>query len=478
MSYNPIQDTEREIQQAVLPQVDDVVCVVELFSTVLPERLTVTKGTLGRVLDIKSAERLVFINFRLPDHRQMIMVPFYMVHVLKVAKAPFYITWLDSSEIVHGEIIASLNAATRRFSRMKDINPRALLADANFEVLDYSYWFHSDQRMQRRSYLDTDGDYRYLKDGDMNVFKEWWSQRPQKLHACGCGRVWIGIMLVLLLLIVVGGWGGWVYHQQEIPVYVVPYGVLDQAPNVHTAIVAPAGLVLIQHNRPDEAGGASGAIYQELGISRAGGFGPEVTESITVPSDAKLVFYEAHFDVIHVAAPKLEEAQDQADACERLISSYTNVFKEFASNKWAGSLNELRLLPIAGGIFAGSYKQSLPMMTATAVDQALSDLKGDPWIDAVFKCTTIKMCIFKGEEHDDYRKAFAHRGDQGHCHRQPARSTTTTMITTSTSTETTTMNNDPELQGHEPDFQGHEPDFQGHEPDFHSHEPDFSGPGH
>mmetsp|Transcript_120773 Transcript_120773/g.386689 ORF Transcript_120773/g.386689 Transcript_120773/m.386689 type:complete len:423 (-) Transcript_120773:100-1368(-) len=417
MSYNPIQDTEREIQQAVLPQVDDVVCVVELFSTVLPERLTVTKGTLGRVLDIKSAERLVFINFRLPDHRQMIMVPFYMVHVLKVAKAPFYITWLDSSEIVHGEIIASLNAATRRFSRMKDINPRALLADANFEVLDYSYWFHSDQRMQRRSYLDTDGDYRYLKDGDMNVFKEWWSQRPQKLHACGCGRVWIGIMLVLLLLIVVGGWGGWVYHQQEIPVYVVPYGVLDQAPNVRTAIVDPAGLYFIKHNRPDEAGGASGAIYQELNISRAGGFGPDVTNSIVETSDAKSVFYEAHFDVIHVAAPDLREVQDQADACKKLISSYTNVFKEFASNQ--RNLHELRLLPVSGGIFAGKYLPSLPIMTATAVDKALSDLKGSTWID-VLKRTTLKMCIFTAAEQDSYMDAFTRRGDQGvrSCHMQ------------------------------------------------------------
>jgi len=74
-------------------------------------------------------------------------------------------------------------------------------------------------------------------------------------------------------------------------VYVVPYGVLDQAPNVRTAIVTPASLVLIQHNRPDKARGASGAIYQELGISRPGGFGPEVTESIAIPSDAKLVFY-------------------------------------------------------------------------------------------------------------------------------------------------------------------------------------------
>jgi len=264
----------------------------------------------------------------------------------------------------------------------------------------------------------------------------------------------------------------------KINVAVVPYGVLDRAPNEQTAIVDPAGLWFIWNNRPDEAGGASGAIYHRLGIAYRGAFSEDV-RSITEISEAKSKFYKGYFDVIHVAPPKLAEVQSELEACKKLVDSYKNVFREFASGVTEHNLTELRLLPISGGIFAGRFINFMQTMTATAVDQALSDLKGDPWTDMVFKLTTINMCIFKAEQHDDYKRAFARRGDQGHCHRQPS------TTTTSTPAETTTKQNEPDFQGneldfqaHEPDFQAHEPDFHSQEPDFHSHEPDFSGTGH
>jgi len=242
---------------------------------------------------------------------------------------------------------------------------------------------------------------------------------PAKTKTCSSWSL-IAIMTVILL-------GGVYYiyqhfsgtNPQQIIVYVVPYGVLDQAPSVQTAIVDPAGLYFIQKNRPDQAGGASGAIYKKLGISEAGGFGPDVTDGITETSDAKSVFYQDHFDVIHVAAPKLAEVENQAAACKKLIASYTNVFKAFASNAETRNLVELRMLPISGGIFAGGYLADLPTMTATAVDQALSDLSGDPVID-ILQRTKVKMCIYNEVEVDDYKKAFARRGDQGvhSCHMQ------------------------------------------------------------
>jgi len=238
---------------------------------------------------------------------------------------------------------------------------------------------------------------------------------PAKTKACSSWSL-IAIMIVILL-------GGVCYIYQHFSgtnpqQIIVSYRVLDQAPNVQTAIVDPAGLYFIQKNRPDQAGCASGAMYKKLGISEAGGLGPDVTDGITETSDAKSVFYQDHSDIIHVAAPKLAEVEIQAAACKKLIASYTIVFKAFASSVGTRNLVELRLLPISGCIFAGSFLPVLPIMTATAVDQALLDLSGDPAVIDRLKQTTINMCIFDEAEQDDYQKAFTRRGDQGitSCH--------------------------------------------------------------
>jgi len=200
------------------------------------------------------------------------------------------------------------------------------------------------------------------------------------------------------------------------------YGVLgdreENRPDSHTAIVDPAGLRFIADNRPGEAGGASGAIYSALRIKE---FPQHVRDRITRATEAAIHHYD-DFDVIHVVGPQLwQEVGDvihdvtQEAACGLLVQSYRNVFQEFGSkHSLRYDLDELRLLPISGGIFAGRYKQQLPTMSATAVYQALSDLKRDDnqVIDRL-KQTTIKMCIFDKAEQEDYRKAFDDSNNDG-----------------------------------------------------------------
>jgi len=203
---------------------------------------------------------------------------------------------------------------------------------------------------------------------------------------------------------------------------VVFYGVLgdrdENRPDSHTAIVDPAGLRFIADNRPGDDGGASGAIYSALRIKE---FPQHVRDRITRSTEAAIHHYD-DFDVIHVVGPQLwREVGDvihdvtHGAACGLLVQSYRNVFKEFGSeHSLPDHLDELRLLPISGGIFAGRYKQQLPTMSATAVYQALSDLKRDDnqVIDRL-KQTTIKMCIFDKAEQDDYRKAFDDSNNDG-----------------------------------------------------------------
>jgi hypothetical protein len=87
---------------------------------------------------------------------------------------------------------------------------------------------------------------------------------------------------------------------------VVPQSIVSSV-DQNTVIVDPAGLPFIQGDVAiDKAGGASGAIYETIGID---GFPAEVIESITAPTDAAWWQYEnkaspsSPYVVIHVAGP-------------------------------------------------------------------------------------------------------------------------------------------------------------------------------
>jgi len=178
-------------------------------------------------------------------------------------------------------------------------------------------------------------------------------------------------------------------------------------------LVDPAGLHHIQPpSGPSGAGGAAGAIYKAIGIAQDKHFPEDVVEAVTKTGKAKYHMYTTNTTaaaksepsngaqaaaaeeeevgkessktthVIHVVGPDLrkpfastshgpsEERKPQAggpytraQAVESLSTAYKNVLTEFVGC----GMSALRLLPVSGGIFSGSFLSEMPELTFEAL---------------------------------------------------------------------------------------------------------------
>lgn len=200
-------------------------------------------------------------------------------------------------------------------------------------------------------------------------------------------------------------------------VVVKPYGVLGSQllkaggtaqrapePDADVAFVDPAGLNYIQGS-PSGAGGASGVVYRWLGISSDASFPADVSQAIWRPLQAKFHAY-GEKKCVHVVGPNFStEPCPRPEAVQQLSLAYRSVLTEFA----ASGLQTLRLLPISGGIFAGSFQRELPQLTAEALEQGFADLGPDLQVQ-VARGKNLEMCIFLEKEFDDFVQAFSKAG--------------------------------------------------------------------
>eukprot|EP00656_Telonema_subtile_P039190 TRINITY_DN4431_c0_g2_i2.p1 TRINITY_DN4431_c0_g2~~TRINITY_DN4431_c0_g2_i2.p1 ORF type:complete len:299 (-),score=68.52 TRINITY_DN4431_c0_g2_i2:58-954(-) len=197
----------------------------------------------------------------------------------------------------------------------------------------------------------------------------------------------------------------------------VPYGVLGTQmleggymeqragpPKDDVAFVDPAGLTYIQHGGgPSQAGGASGAIYDYLGIGHDDEFAPAVVAAVKKDGDAKFMSYgDKH--CVHVVGPNFNDNwardQDYAWAVHALSEAYEHVLHEFA-----GSANPtLRLLPISGSIFAGKWKSRVHELTVDAWRLAITRLPMEH--TATLSARRLEMCVFEEEELPLFLAAF------------------------------------------------------------------------
>eukprot|EP00933_Yihiella_yeosuensis_P032082 TRINITY_DN25672_c0_g1_i1.p1 TRINITY_DN25672_c0_g1~~TRINITY_DN25672_c0_g1_i1.p1 ORF type:complete len:366 (+),score=73.87 TRINITY_DN25672_c0_g1_i1:41-1099(+) len=176
-------------------------------------------------------------------------------------------------------------------------------------------------------------------------------------------------------------------------------GVVQTAPEPSddTAIVDPAGLPFIQTHGPSKARGASGAIYEWLGIKADKAFPDAVREAIKAPCQARYHLYGQH-RVIHVVGPNLHAAKGVgekvvAQAITLLAKAYASVLSEFLRS----GASYLRLLPISGGIFAGRFADDIPWMTFAALDEGFASLPADAQSDLKSRFASdnkVQICIF------------------------------------------------------------------------------------
>mmetsp|Transcript_43366 Transcript_43366/g.140658 ORF Transcript_43366/g.140658 Transcript_43366/m.140658 type:complete len:213 (+) Transcript_43366:154-792(+) len=181
-------------------------------------------------------------------------------------------------------------------------------------------------------------------------------------------------------------------------VQVVPYsvlgqqlvrgeGVVDRAdpPDASVVFCDPAGLPFIQRTGPGGAGGASGAIYDFLGIRDDDAFPEPVREAVTTVGLAKHHAYPQEeggpLHCIHTVGPNFNRRRDDGSQHSReeaqgeLAAAYKNVLCEFhAAASGEGGPTQLRLLPISGGIFAGPFADDIAPLTMDALGAAAAEL--------------------------------------------------------------------------------------------------------
>lgn len=167
------------------------------------------------------------------------------------------------------------------------------------------------------------------------------------------------------------------------------------------AIVDPAGLHHIQPpGRPAGAGGAAGSIYKWLGINDAPSFPLDVIAAIRAPGDAKYHCYSPQRHVIHAVGPDLRQAHSEDAALKVLARAYRNIFAQFIDS----NLPELRLLPVSGGIFSGSFKDQMPVLTMLAITEGFYQLSPSQQ-SAILDRKKLYLCIFMDAEFGKFQAA-------------------------------------------------------------------------
>jgi hypothetical protein len=169
-------------------------------------------------------------------------------------------------------------------------------------------------------------------------------------------------------------------------------------------IVDPAGLEYIQNTNPNSGGpagasGASGAIYQKIGIKNLHLFDESVRDELTEAGQTSYKKYPP-YGVIHVVGPDFRIIQ--ANSISILRTAYRFVFVRFISSQ----KTILRLLPISGGIFSGTTDTlKIAERTWDQLTLAIRDLYNFDYINPLGKkeltdllTKQIEMCIYDESE--------------------------------------------------------------------------------
>ncbi len=169
----------------------------------------------------------------------------------------------------------------------------------------------------------------------------------------------------------------------------------------------------LQKLGPSAGTGTSAAIYRFLGLHTAASFPPEVVAAVAATGEAKAHAYALpgfsgeYATCIHVIGPDFSGDPGGPDTYEAATTSmsraYVSVLSEFAASCHEGTL---RLPPIAGGIFAGPWKDSIATLTRDAITGACQTLACEHvQAAATLQAKRIELCIFAEEEWKAFREA-------------------------------------------------------------------------
>ena len=169
---------------------------------------------------------------------------------------------------------------------------------------------------------------------------------------------------------------------------------------------------LIRHSTPISAHGSCKDIYtwlDEQGLN----FPDLVKQSLLREGDAVLHPYTHKGQpilVIHITNPDFRETVDATcmEVAEKLTRAYLNILNIFHDTK----KQHLRIQPIAGGLYAGSFLATLPTLTVAAMKAAFKSLPFEAQ-ETLARCK-IELCVTYQGEHKHYVTAFKTLGNKSY----------------------------------------------------------------
>ena len=173
-----------------------------------------------------------------------------------------------------------------------------------------------------------------------------------------------------------------------------------------------ANLHLIQHSSPISAHGSSKDIYTWLDV-RGLHFPDLIKQSLLREGDAALHPYTHKGQpilVIHITNPDFRETVDATcmEVAEKLTQAYLNILNIFHGTK----KQHLRIQPVAGGLYAGSFLATLPTLTVAAMKAAFKSLPFEAQ-ETLSRCK-IELCVTYQGEHKHYVTAFKTLGNKSY----------------------------------------------------------------
>jgi len=202
------------------------------------------------------------------------------------------------------------------------------------------------------------------------------------------------------------------------------YGVLGHSnskrgraepPDHHTIFADPCSVRFVwdPHLHPGQAGGASGAIYEHIGISGDQGFPPDVKAAIKGEGDVAYhqYGYPKGKHVLHCVGFDFRSYSGaeplSPDVARGLLADLYGKMFALAAKYGRG---KIRLVPISAGIFSGPLHADMPQITADALLDAIAFVFG-PDADAtrttyVADVEAVELCVYMEQEYSLYSAAW------------------------------------------------------------------------
>lgn len=154
------------------------------------------------------------------------------------------------------------------------------------------------------------------------------------------------------------------------------WDTLQLASWTRMAVVDAVSWRRVHETGPSQCRGQSAELYKCLGIGKDKAFPDDVRAELKSELDATFHSY-CGCKVIHAIGPDLRKGSlfgiSRRSAVHALSRCYRNIFVKFAQS----GLSQLRLQPVSGQLFSGSYMSEIPKMTIEAISLAICRLSPD-----------------------------------------------------------------------------------------------------